>query len=685
MNELFIFVSLMLTSYLLLGCLLVALVSMLLRIFTLNAATRHNIWLLLLLVLVSMPALSFFPSPVMNSPTAILPTDSIKGARATTGQVLLPTDAFGEAANTLPKSGLLQLDAAHERALIIPTKLSYLKNLSVNTLAALPLYWFGIAFTLLIAIGITLRLLLFIQSYRALRILFQSSESADEKWLVTLARLSSEMEVRKNLVLTHSTLIDTPSTSGVLNPWIILPTALMENKKSPQFLEQILQHELAHIKRRDPFVASMQAIISIFLFWHPAVNYVNKQIRFERELACDDWVINQVGRDGVDRVRAYANSLLNIAESLQRQVSLNHSVACVHTTHGLVSRIKTLLDKNADHSTSMKLTSSALISCLALASLVFSSPMWPKFPNMSQQQVAEEPALTPLIDQAIANSNSMEVEETPATSDSVSLVYEFVSWPDQSDEIPLTAAISNSIQKPIELSVTEMIDEGPGSEADTAIEKAEDAVIEVLVSVNTVPNKDNLDLASGISQVVIEKNIEPVLLSDEPTVQPWITIVDALEAPFSNSSASKPIEISTIAPENDPVENEFIVIDDFSRSELKAEILKVEFEFYRAFNKVTQKEQFRMYCESYIPLGSYIKRPICEPQFLRQARNENVRDHLSSNGLLLASGALRADLDSEYEELAEELVAELRENGYLLELYNVLAMLRGRLDELNSA
>ena len=53
-------------------------------------------------------------------------------------------------------------------------------------------------------------------------------------------------------------------------------------------MEAVLAHELAHIKRHDFLINSLQRIAEALLFYHPGAWWMSRQIRIEREHCCDD-------------------------------------------------------------------------------------------------------------------------------------------------------------------------------------------------------------------------------------------------------------------------------------------------------------------------------------------------------------------------------------------------------------
>src|SRR5262249_30144951 len=81
---------------------------------------------------------------------------------------------------------------------------------------------------------------------------------------------------------------------------------------SSEWRRVVLLHELAHIKRRD-CLTQMLAHLACALYWfNPLVWFAARQLRIERELACDDCVL-EVGTWASD----YANYLVEIAKPLE--------------------------------------------------------------------------------------------------------------------------------------------------------------------------------------------------------------------------------------------------------------------------------------------------------------------------------------------------------------------------------
>lgn len=102
--------------------------------------------------------------------------------------------------------------------------------------------------------------------------------------------------------------ISVPIVIGVVQPMILLPASLVSGL-SPDQLQALVTHELAHIRRHDLLINLLQRIVEALLFFHPAVWFVSRRISIERENVADDVVLTA----GWPAVR-YADALVRMAE-----------------------------------------------------------------------------------------------------------------------------------------------------------------------------------------------------------------------------------------------------------------------------------------------------------------------------------------------------------------------------------
>ncbi len=142
--------------------------------------------------------------------------------------------------------------------------------------------------------------------------------------LLMLKRQATTLRLKAVPLLAYCEEISTPVVVGILRPMVLLPAALAGGL-TPDQLQSIVTHELAHIRRFDLLVSLLQRLAEAFLFFHPAVWYVNRRINVERENATDDMVLAA----GFQPVH-YADALVRMAElsmSLRRSRTAGQSVA----------------------------------------------------------------------------------------------------------------------------------------------------------------------------------------------------------------------------------------------------------------------------------------------------------------------------------------------------------------------
>lgn len=78
-----------------------------------------------------------------------------------------------------------------------------------------------------------------------------------------------------------------PGVVGWIKPVVLVPVSCATGLSAAQ-LEAVLAHELAHVKRNDYVVNLAVTAVETVMFHHPAVWWMGRVIRCERELCCDD-------------------------------------------------------------------------------------------------------------------------------------------------------------------------------------------------------------------------------------------------------------------------------------------------------------------------------------------------------------------------------------------------------------
>jgi GWxTD domain-containing protein len=129
-----------------------------------------------------------------------------------------------------------------------------------------------------------------------------ATEPAPDDLYRALHDLMRRFKMAQTVRLVHSAMVQVPTVIGWLRPVILIPAGCIAGLSTVQ-VEAVIAHELAHIRRHDYLVNLLQSLLEALLFYHPAVWWVSKQLRNEREHCCDDLAV-AVSGDPVSFARA---------------------------------------------------------------------------------------------------------------------------------------------------------------------------------------------------------------------------------------------------------------------------------------------------------------------------------------------------------------------------------------------
>jgi len=125
-------------------------------------------------------------------------------------------------------------------------------------------------------------------------------------------------------------------TWGLRKPAVLLPGDADRWPKPA--LALVLEHELAHIRRRDAWIEALARPVAALLWFHPAVWISWQRLRGERERACDDAVLDQGAKPS-----EYAAQLLKMAASLGRLDRKSYPELALSGRDGLKGRLAAIL------------------------------------------------------------------------------------------------------------------------------------------------------------------------------------------------------------------------------------------------------------------------------------------------------------------------------------------------------
>jgi ankyrin repeat protein/beta-lactamase regulating signal transducer with metallopeptidase domain len=183
--------------------------------------------------------------------------------------------------------------------------------------------------------------------------------------------------------------IESPIVIGWLRPAILLPVSALTGLSAGQLLA-ILSHELAHIRRHDFLVNGIQRAVECVLFYHPAVWWVSRRIRVERELCCDDLAVGVCG----DRL-IYVQALVALEKARSAEPVLALPTAGV----GVKDRVRRILGVRSGNR-DWQSAAAALVFAMILVGagmwqppVLAASAVAPVLP--APQQVLQPPVSTP--------------------------------------------------------------------------------------------------------------------------------------------------------------------------------------------------------------------------------------------------------------------------------------------------
>ena len=265
------------------------------------ASVRHLVWFLAVVGLVLMPGLSRL-LPGWQRPLWTVSTNAGSGNELTLVLEVAPaktTTALPPLPAPKPAVPVSALDAAP-----VAGGQRLAAHFHTGWMAGVLALWLGGVVIILLAIAL---------GHLRLRALGREAQPpASAEWYALLERLGkSWWRTGRRVTLLQSAAKVMPATWGWWWPVILLPAEA--DGWPPEQRRMVLLHELAHVKRRDCLTQMITQLVCAVYWFNPLVWVAARQMRIERERACDDWVLNS-GCQASD----YAAYLVEIARTFRR-------------------------------------------------------------------------------------------------------------------------------------------------------------------------------------------------------------------------------------------------------------------------------------------------------------------------------------------------------------------------------
>ena len=162
-------------------------------------------------------------------------------------------------------------------------------------------------------VGILAMIILVIKSSLRLHTLEESALPLQNQEVHRLYhRCLEEMGIHRDIPVYSTAFLKSPIIVGLLKPCIYLPIHLISDYDETD-MRYMLLHELQHYKHHDVIANYLMNLAGVVYWFNPLVWYALKEMRNDREVACDTSVLKMLEEDAYED---YGNTLINFAEKV---------------------------------------------------------------------------------------------------------------------------------------------------------------------------------------------------------------------------------------------------------------------------------------------------------------------------------------------------------------------------------
>jgi beta-lactamase regulating signal transducer with metallopeptidase domain len=191
--------------------------------------------------------------------------------------------------------------------------------------------------------------------------------------------------------------LDQPCVIGFLSPRILIPEWLVEKMTAVE-AEQIVLHEIEHLRRFDDWFNLVQKISLVLFPLNPVLLWIERRLCLERELACDESVVRFTRS-----ATSYATCLTSLAEKKIAHRAVALTLAAWEKQSTLARRVHLILgfDKTLNQRRGRALLTTLALGTFAAAIFLSGAPQLVSFraPDIDQStpMVAEHPVPSRLL------------------------------------------------------------------------------------------------------------------------------------------------------------------------------------------------------------------------------------------------------------------------------------------------
>lgn len=287
--------------------LLAAVVAAVCRLRWFSPAVKHALWLIVLVKLVTPPFGGYRVPRVLDEQLSRLTSNPPRQQPDLPLNFAVTAEGIDvtEIAELLPPIEIEQLAQEPFPEPILSAELTGAIEQDDAGIELSRLKWIAVSVWIAGAVALAV-----VQLWRLIRLWrFVRQSAAAPAWLDRLVhQTAARLQVRPPQIAVVSAMCS-PMVCSLVRPRLLWP-ARLSDRLAHDAHEAVLLHELAHLRRRDHWVAWLELVAGVIWWFNPIYWYARWQLRENAELACDAWVVAKLpeGR------RTYAHALVEVTE-----------------------------------------------------------------------------------------------------------------------------------------------------------------------------------------------------------------------------------------------------------------------------------------------------------------------------------------------------------------------------------
>lgn len=172
-----------------------------------------------------------------------------------------------------------------------------------------------------------------------------------------------EMQIHRDIPIYSTAFLPSPIITGLFRPCIYLPIPLLSTYELSS-IRYMLLHELQHYKHKNAFPDHLMHLFIIVYWFNPVVWFARKEMRNDKEIACDTSVLDMLGEEDY---KPYGFTLIDFAQKLSfAPFSFSSSLG---GTHRQIKR--RILNIASYEKTSEKKQRQSMMAFILIASMLF--------------------------------------------------------------------------------------------------------------------------------------------------------------------------------------------------------------------------------------------------------------------------------------------------------------------------